>query len=249
MCARSSKRKASGSEPGSIPILALVLLFGVLAPRPAEATWSNLRQVVHGTANTLEQGEVMVGIFTPAAYGITDTVMVQLHPINWALLAPNVALRWRVVDEEPVRLAVVFDGGGSIIDDDDAPARQDGRPLGHVYVGAVTTFRVWRSVLFSVHTGYQHDFDPGDDDFVWSAGVSWLIDQANLLMVNGGAQYSGELDALKAPYASVVYAYGWENLRIAVGVAVSDSFPVVLSVAEVERRIAAWPVIDFWGRF
>ena len=77
--------------------------FLITAPIPANAVWHNTREVVLGTANTLEQGELIIGILMPAVYGITDDLMLTIHPISWALLSPNGSLRFRLVDEELIR--------------------------------------------------------------------------------------------------------------------------------------------------
>ena len=249
--------------------LVAVLLW--VSPRPAAAVWHNSREVVLGTANTLEQGELIIGLLMPAVYGITDDLMLTMHPISWALLSPNGALRYRVLDHEIARLSVTVGGAGTVLDAGDTSVPADPRrPRGHVSGGLVTTIDVGGGVLLTGMAGYQHDFAPADDDFTWSAGVNWIITESSMLVFQGGFHWSFGRNEIEAEQISLTYVHAFDVVRLAVGI-VYGNFPVSL----IERRtnttvdaaidvagtsasneavvllqdVPVWPVLDIFWRF
>jgi hypothetical protein len=191
----------------------------------------------------------MVGFFTPAAYGVTDSFQVMIHPINWALLSPNVAFRYQVINTRWVDLSLTAEGGATILQSGGGPAEQDGRPLAHLLAGMVSTFEMGAGSMLSLNASYQRDFYPDDDALVWSVSLNWLIDTAHLIVTTGGAQYSFGAGELVLPYASLMYAYSWDILRIGVGAAMGNAFPIVRVNGNVDRDLRIWPVIDVWARF
>ncbi len=77
------------------------LLAGILATRPAYADWKTVRQVTMGTSQVLEQGELTFGILgAPVAYGVSNRLTLQSHPILDLLLVPNVGGRYKVWEGE-----------------------------------------------------------------------------------------------------------------------------------------------------
>ncbi len=234
---------------------AAALATVLLTAAPAEAVWNHTREIVHGTASTLEQGELLVGVITPISYGINDSLQVQLHPILWALLTPNAGLRFRLLDGDIFSLSIESEASVTSVDEQNRP--DDPRPLAHIYGGLAGTFSVGGGVLISLRAGYQHDFSEkdgdttvDDDDFVWSGGVNWLIGPSHLLLATGGAQYSSRRGGLKAPFGSIMYAYGFDSgSRIGVGVAFG-SFPIPQGKDEGDGiTLPVWPIIDWWKRF
>ncbi len=226
---------------------ALILVGITLVSTPAGATWTAPRDIVHNTANTLEQGELLIGIVTPAIYGITDSITLIVHPLNWLLLSPNVGLRWRLADTQLVRFSVYTEGMVTIQDDDQLSTVNDPRSLGHVTVGAVTTFDLGAGVMATIGVGYQADFEPAEHNLGFWGGFNWLINRSNLLMLQGGAQYAVGTNELVRAQGTLMWAYAWEVARLGVGVSVGQ-FPVV-RVSSVAAEVPVWPVIDYWGRF
>ena len=227
---------------------AAVLIGCMMLAAPAAATWNNNKGVIHGTANTLEQGEVIVGLLTPVAYGITDDWMVMIHPISWALLTPNAAVRYRALDHDIVRLAFHVEGAVTPLNDAEKKNNLDPRPLGHVTVGSALTFHVGADVLLTTQLSYRHDFTPHDDAFVFSGGVTWAFDPHHLLLLSGGAQYSRVDESVVKPTGHAIYAYAWDTWRLGGGVAFGD-FPIVVPGKSKPVVLPAWPVIDVWARF
>jgi len=241
------------------------------ASQPAKAVWHNTREVVLGTANTLEQGELIIGILMPAVYGITDDLMLTIHPISWALLSPNASLRLRLLDEEIIRLSITVGGAGTVLDAGDTSVPADPRrPRGHVAGGMLATFDVGGGVLISANAGYQRDFAPSDNDFTWSAGVNWVISESSMVVLQGGFNWSFEREEIDAEQVSISYVHAFDVVRIAVGI-VYGNFPVALierrtnttvdSAIDVGGRSASneavvllqdvpvWPTLDVFWRF
>ena len=220
---------------------------GMLAESPARAHWQSPWQIVHGTANTLENGEWMVGVLTPVIYGISDDVTFITHPVMWVLLTPNGGLRWRMWHNDRVAVSAAFEFSRTFLEDAVDTEQADPRPLGHVHGSALVSVRVGKSVILTLDTGYQRDLEPADDAFVWSATVTWVMGTSHLLMAQGGARYSGKRDDVDDPSAMLMYAYAFDNLRLGIGVMYGD-FPIVRDTG-MPIRIPVWPVLDAWWRF
>lgn len=202
---------------------------------------------MHGTASTLQRDEFLMGIFTPASYGVFDSLTVFVHPINFILLTPNGGLRWRVVDADVFKLAMTAEGAGTFLESD-AMVEGD-RPIAFINTGTVATFYAPEGLMFSFNVGYQHDFglatNIDEDNLSFGAGINWLIHPSHLLLLTGGALYSFQRGELKRPFGSVMYAKAWEHMRLGLGVAFGE-FP--LDGAPLSPLIA-WPVIDLWARY
>lgn len=223
-----------------------------LASPSARATFDLPSEVVLGTAQTLEQGELMIGLLSPIAYGINDSLTMFVHPISLALLTPNGMFRWRLVESDSWRMAAAFGGAVTVPVDgvvDDDPRR----PLGHADASILTTTNLGAWVLTG-RIGYQHDFGPADDDFDWAAIVNWVISPSSLLQLQGGFQVGRER-GLKSPSATVTYVHSWGQVHLAVGVTYGE-FPLALEADAVPKCSTSswsypclWPVADVFWRF
>ena len=236
--------------PCSSTRLALALAWlgaGVLLASPASAVWNGPRDIVHGTANTLEQGELIIGVVTPAIYGATDSITLVVHPLNWLLLSPNAGLRIRLIDADRMRMSLQLEAAGTIRGDEEETAAQDPRSLWHIRGGPVVTFDVGGGVMLTAGAGYEAEFEPDDHAITFHGGVGWLISRSNLLLLQGGAHYSLPNEKFESEQVSLLYAYAWERARLGVGVAYGR-FPI-LRVDQSPLEVPIWPVIDFWGRF
>lgn len=208
-------------------------------------------EVILGTAQTLEQGELVIGVLSPLAYGIHDSLTVFIHPVSWALLAPNGSFRFRFYDEEPIRVAAVF-GGAVAVSPDGVGIPDVRRPAGHIDIGISSTLTLG-SWLLTGKVGYQRDFVPDDDDVDWSFVIDWVIGPSSLLQLQGGFQF-GRIYAIKAVNASLAYVHSWGALHLAAGVAYGD-FPLELEAGVVSAcpnswdYPCIWPVIDVFWRF
>lgn len=90
----------------SVAVLSCVLAVGaaltvVLAcPANASASWGRSEEIVRGSAQVLEKGEIAVGIFAPLQYGLTDRITIASHPVLDLLQMLNFSLRYRIATED-----------------------------------------------------------------------------------------------------------------------------------------------------
>ncbi len=224
----------------------------LLLTSPAQATFDQVGEVVLGTAQTLEQGELLVGLFSPIGYGVNDALTMFIHPVNWALLTPNAAFRWRLFEGSGVRVSAAFGGAGTV-PTEDTVGGDHRRPLGHVDAGLLTSVEVGGGVVLTARVGYQRDVNPDDDDFDGAVTIGWVISPSSFLQLQGGVQVGREA-GLKAPSAHLTYVHSFGALHVAGGVAYGE-FPLGLesgAVAACPNDWAApcvWPVVDVFWRF
>ncbi len=233
----------------------LLLALVLLAPSTASAVWNHPREIIHGTAHTLEKGELIVGVITPLLYGVNDDLTLTTHPILVALLTPNGGVRLKLFEDELVTFSAAVRGAGTIFGDD-APIPNDDRPHGHVYAGFNTTFDVGRGVLLSISAGYQHEFEQriedgsraDDDAVVFGLGIDFLAAANHLFVLTVGSQYSTLNSKLEATSGTFMYAYAFDSgARLGLGLAFGK-FPVAVD-EEDTVEIPLWPLVDWWARF
>ncbi len=224
----------------------LVAVQWMTSAEAARADWHDPADVIHGTAHTLEQGQWMIGVFTPVVYGINDSLMVITHPVLWVLLTPNGGLRWRIVESERVTFAVQADGARSFLATETGELR-DPRPTGRIATSTLTTFDLGARVLLTVQVGYQHDFLPAEDHLTFSGGVGWVIQPNHLLSLQGGSSWAFNARAVGQTTAMLLYTRAWDTLHLSVGVAYGN-FPIALT-SSAPLLVPVWPVVDVWWRF
>ena len=175
-------------------IIALVL---VLAPAAgtgaARADWRRSIDLNYGTAFTLEQGMVEIGVMTPLSIGVTDELQVALHPILLLLGQPYIALRWRASRYGVATVALNLAGSWSLIrrEDEAGTPATEGTPgggfPGTVQLTATLTFRAGHDWLFSVGAGPGIDLlgaRPIRGLAELHASAHWLIDASQLVMLH-----------------------------------------------------------------
>ncbi|MDP6942753.1 MAG: hypothetical protein QF464_01275, partial [Myxococcota bacterium] len=104
-------------------MLALALVC-CLSHQPARAVWADRADLIYRTAHTLDEGEFEFGVFSPLQYGVSDRVQLAMHPILLLVLTPHAALRWRLIPEGPITVALDFEATWSFLDKVDTLGRQ-----------------------------------------------------------------------------------------------------------------------------
>lgn len=220
-------------------LLAGILVVAAAWPSPARGEFGNIRRVFSGTAYTLEQGELAVGIFSPLQYGLLDHLTVSTHPILDLLLTPNVALRYKVLDQSRVALGLgasymqsfLSVGGG------DAP-------------GAVSAFPTLSlpfsdEVSLSLQGGYTLDIGPVRHGALYGANLGWLIGPADLLWIAVQGRYRFG-PGIEMPTVMLSYTHAWYQVRLSVGLAVGR-FPTQIGSKVTDLLdFPVYPVIDVW---
>jgi hypothetical protein len=264
------------SSPTRVLAACLVALTLVLTPCPAEATWDERADLIYGSANTLDNGEIEVGLFSPLQYGITDQVQIAMHPVLLLMLTPHGALRWRLLPDGEFTAAVDVEGTWSFLDKVDNLERRVladglcgttcGYP-GSVQITGTGSWEITPRVLFSGSAGLVTDFldlNPMDHRLTTRASLAWLLNPDNLILVHGFLDLSPWDDDPLGPWgAQVSYAHAWGALHLAVGLAVGefqlvieretvrnlggDSGAQVVEAGNV-KTFPVFPMIDLWFR-
>lgn len=238
--------------------LAIVLLVAlVVSTGTARADWRRTTELSYGTAFTLEQGMVEVGLMTPLSIGVTDELQVATHPILLLLGQPYIALRWRVSRLGLATVALNLAGSWSFIrreDESGAPAAEgtpgSGFP-GTVQLTATVTLRAGRDWLFSIGAGPGVDLlgaRPTRGLAEIHASAHWLIDASQLMMVHA----TGYLDAsddghLLRPVLELEYAVALSNV-VHIGAGVGFGEFIYEPNADERRTLRVFPVVDIWFR-
>ncbi|PIE15965.1 MAG: hypothetical protein CSA66_07915 [Proteobacteria bacterium] len=243
---------------GPKALSALTLLIAIATARPAAADWRRTVDLNCGTAFTLEQGMVEVGLLTPLSVGVTDDVQVALHPILLLLGQPYIALRWRATRYDDVTLAFNLGTSWSFIRREDAegdPSPEDpkadlGFP-GTLQLDATVTFRVGDGWLFSVGGGPAMDLlgaRPIRGLAELHASIHALIDRAQLVMLQASTyiDVTGAVD-VRRPLVTLMYAVALSD-AVHLGAGLGFGRFIYEPAAGVREELLVFPVADIWFR-
>ena len=203
----------------SCVVVALGLAMGCADDAVA---WDRVQQLVRGTADTLEKGQLTVGIFAPVTYGITDNLTIASHPVLDLLLLPNVDARLRVWsgDSMVVALFGAYEQGF-------LPAA-DSLIAGTAHLGAMVTHYFVDRVALTAGASWSLRLDrsgPGqaatalsdtDHGVAITATASWMIDEDNLLMTMLYQRLSLSTGA-ETPAVTLAYVRDWGEFQVAIG--------------------------------
>lgn len=258
------------------PLACLCVLLCALWAPSAEATWEERADLIYGSANTLDNGEIEVGLFSPLQYGVTDQVQIAMHPVLLLMLTPHGALRWRILPDGSFTASVDVEGTWSFLDKVDNLDRRvltDGRCgttcgyPGSVQVTGTGSWEITQRLLLSGGGGLVTDFldlNPMDIRFTARSSLAWVIDPDNLMLLHGWLDLSPWDEERYGPWgAQISYAHAWGALHLAVGLAVGE-FELVIE-RETVRNLAGdsgaqvveagnvktfpvFPMIDLWFR-
>lgn len=226
------------SIPGRLAPLCVALAV-TLAAVPARAEFENIRRVFSGSAYTLDQGELAVGIFSPLQYGIIDEVTIASHPLLDLLLTPNLTVRWKVYDG-PVALSL----SGAYIQSFLSGTTADIPGSFSFYPTLSIPFTDF--VSLSIQAGYVLDLDPIDHGFLYGTNLGVLVGSADLLWLGVQGQVHGPGSGFEIPSIILAYTHAWSKLRLTVGIAVGR-FPTQVGTSSTRiMDIPVYPVIDVW---
>ncbi|HQC44251.1 MAG: hypothetical protein ACOX51_00415 [Myxococcota bacterium] len=217
----------------------LAALIGILVPLNASAEFGNIRRVFSGTAYTLDEGELTVGIFSPLQYGVIDRVTVATHPILDLLLTPNLAVRFKVVDHPKVAFAISANYQQSFI----SVMKKNVPGSAAVYTTVSVPFI--DAVALSFQTGYSLDIEPIRHGFMYGANIGWLVGQKDLLWLAVQGRYLFGQGA-EIPTTIIAYTHAWYQLRLSVGIAIGN-FPTQVGLKSSDiLKFPVYPIIDVW---
>jgi len=226
---------------------------------PARAEWRRTADIDWGTAYTLDDGALSVGVLSPLTVGVTDEFQVSIHPILLLVGKPSLNLRYRVTPVGPVTVSVDMGGAWSFIRRVDLnghePAVGSTAPTGFpgtLQLHTNVTVRLSPNWLATVGTGGAIDFLGGTARrgmAEFHASAHWLPGPRHLVMLqastlvdltNGGG--------LIRPTIQVLYAWAASS-RVQLGVGLTVGRIIWETGPGQSANIYAFPIIDAWFRF
>ncbi|MCB9739136.1 MAG: hypothetical protein H6747_07700 [Deltaproteobacteria bacterium] len=247
----TSRRDRASLRPAIA--LTLVCLGALAAPRSSFA-WERVQQLVRGTAETLEKGQLTMGVFAPVTYGVTDALTVASHPIFDLLLLPNLDVRYRLYQGD----VWVFAAYGGY--EQGFLPGPTSTIAGASNLGAMATRYFGDLLSVSVGGGWSGRLDrrsAGSDSTVQDPGVAamlnatLLLGQRHLLMFNGQLRYSFA-DGVDRPSVTGALVRAWDQFQLVGGLSLGDHTVHTLPIGSDPARKLSWPVmpyIDLWFDF
>lgn len=235
-------------------LTALALAACCALASPAQANWRSMHEVALGTAQVLQKGELTFGVVSPIAYGLTDNLTVQSHPIFDLLLLPNLGARLRAWSSRGWVISGVAQYKQHIeLRDDDLR----GGP-GEVLAGGMLTryFGDHVALTASGAWSYAKIVEVGDDvaaarytrGIATNAQLHVLVDHRHLIRVDALARYDAELARWNQPIGSLSYVRAWDTFHLVVGLSVGQ-FPMrPFTGGETLRAWPVMPLVDLWWR-
>lgn len=258
-------------------LVALILTsLGLLATsaQPARAVWADGADLIYRSAHTLDEGEFEVGIFSPLQYGISDQIQISMHPILLLVLTPHASLRWRVLPEGALTLALDLTATWSFLNEEDIYQRRSddsscsdcGFP-GSTQLTTTLSWEINNQVTWSVGGGVGMDLldiEPLRGLIELHTSLIWRIDTENLLMAHANINiHPWHREATSREQIQVMYAHAWGFIHLGVGLAFGD-FVFVEAVGSLrdlpgasgasviyegdQHALPIYPVVDVWIR-
>ena len=259
----------------TLALLVTTLALLTSSARPAHAVWADGADLIYRSAHTLDEGEFEVGIFSPLQYGINDQIQISLHPILLLVLTPHASLRWRVLPEGAVTLALDLTATWSFLNkediyqrriDDDQTCAECGFP-GSTQLTTTLSWEINENLTWSVGGGVGMDLldvAPLRGLVELHTSMIWRIDTENLLMAHANINlHPWHDDPTSREQIQVMYAHAWGFIHLGIGLAFGD-FIFVEAVGSVrdlpggsgatiiyegdKHALPVYPVVDIWIR-
>lgn len=248
------------------------LALALLLPMPAHAEWKNVQQVVLGTAQVLEKGAGNFGIFAPLAYGVTNRLTLETHPVYDLLLTVNAHVRYRVLDSQRFVLSAIFDVRQSFYNGTH-PGDLSGGAMATVYLNE--TWALTGSLRYSAivnparcqHLGYAEPtcVDPVDGQVptldngtVPSLAVHWLATPRDLLELSATIRLRLAPFLRETPTVTAVWVHDFGRWHLMAGATAGEFFigrlDALTGVVPPGENptyyvLPVMPVLDAWFRF
>ena len=254
--------------------LRVLLWWALLAlPTAGYAEWKNIQQVSLGTAQVLEKGAGNFGVFAPLAYGITNKLTVETHPVYDLLLTVNGNARYRLYESQHWVLSATADFRESFYNGMHAPGDLAAGAIASVYLGEswALTGALRYSAILNPATCYHQGFPQPtcvetvngetpnvDHGVAATASAHWLVTPRDLLQLTGTlrVRVSPAL-ARETPTVTAVWVHDFGRVHLMAGATAGEFFigrMDFLDFAEPGQNpkyfvTPVMPVVDAWFRF
>ncbi len=226
--------RGCGSGVAWVAVLLAVMLWG----GSVRAQFGTVKNVVHGTAYTLEEGEFIVAVVGPLQFGILDELTISTHPILHLLLTPNVAIRYKAFDG-PVTVSMNLAYVETFLDPEalNFPGTMAAFPM--------LTLPLGERVAITAQAGYLLDVSPIGHGMMFGGNVVALLTPSDMVSIGFQDDYYRDR-GLGTAVVSATYSHAFYQLRLTVGVAVGK-FPIqVGSSASDIKDFPVYPIVDLW---
>lgn len=221
--------------------LVFVLWFPGRGGSEAKAYWSAPSDIIHGTAYTLPEGRLRIGIASPLSYGMTDRLMFSTHPVLDLLLAPNLGMRFRLNDGPfTVSLATVYT-------ESFFPGNEDGNSP-RIRAFALGSIPMADIIIFTFTAGWQQGFDFDIESLHGSLSTHVRLGRDDTFMIYAGMARTLDSPASLSGHGMVLYARALGPYRLGMGAAFGPPLSLApLGIGLDETQI--WPYIDLWRSY
>ena len=76
----------------------IILMHVCLNYVDANAFWKETTDGIEGSAYNLREGELTIGVFSPLQYGVSDRIMLRIHPVLGLFLTPNLGAQVELIE-------------------------------------------------------------------------------------------------------------------------------------------------------
>jgi len=221
-------------------LLMLLMWSSVQAPTVL-AYWEDPSELTFGTAYTLPERRMRIGVVTPMSYGVHDRVTLSTHPIMDLLLAPNAAIRVRLI-ESPFTMSVSAAYNQSFF----PGAENDSE--GHIRGFILGSAPLTKGFIVTVSAGLDQNLSVAQRAVHATLSTHVRMGITSLLVMQAG--FTLDLDGRGDVAANglLLYATALKTVRLGFGVAVGP--PLSLEVLGFDKdTVPIWPFADVWWVF
>ncbi|MBR57983.1 MAG: hypothetical protein CMH54_07975 [Myxococcales bacterium] len=219
--------------------LVLLLVWSSVQSPTAQAYWEDPSELTFGTAYTLPERRMRIGIVTPMSYGVHDRVTLSTHPIMDLLLAPNAAIRVRLM-EVPFTMSIAAAYNQSFF----PGAENDSE--GHIRAFLLGSAPLTKGFIVTVSAGIDQNLSVSQRAVHATLSTHVRMGITSLLVMQAG--FTLELEGKGAANGLLLYATALKTVRLGIGVAVGP--PLSLEALGFdESTVPVWPYADVWWVF
>jgi len=213
-----------------------------LAPSAVTAKWRRPNDIFFGTAYTLPEDRMRIGLFAPLSYGVHERVTLSSHPILALLLTPNASARIKLVDKRVVvSLAAAYTQSFYVNNED--PASGQTRFFG------IATLPVTERFLLTTTGGVAQNLTDDARSVEASLCAHYRLDQQNIIMIQGAISNTLNLDDDTTARGLFFYALAFDSFKAGAGLAVGKMPESLASIPLKDDELRAIPYVDIWWSF